>query len=232
MTGTSGTYSWAPTAGDVILSAFSRINVRGPELTAQHLVDAGMEANLLNISFSNRTPNQWQLQTPTITLVQGTSQYNLLNNTVAIGLIYLTTNYGTGSAFDKPLTPMSAADYAAIPNKTTQGPPTIHWVNLSTPTPTITLWPVPDGNGTYVMSVQSFRQQQDFNVAGGQNLDAPYRFTEAFVAGLAARLARNWAPALYMQRKADAEESWNEAASRDQEDSNLYLTPGLQSYFM
>ena len=167
--------AYAPAVGDLILQAFNRCNIRGPELTAQHLQDAATECNLLNVQFTNRLPTQYALETPTITLVQGTSNYNLPNRTVAIGVAYLTTNYGTGSAFDKPLTPMSAADYAAIPNKTTQGPPTIFWMQLL-PVPQITVWPTPDGNGTYVQNIQSFRQQQDLAITGGQTIDAPYRF--------------------------------------------------------
>lgn len=227
----SQTYNWAPQIGDLILSAFSRINIRGPELTPQHLQDAAAEANFLNVSFSNRAPLQWQLQTPTITLVQGTPTYALPSNVVALGLVYLTTNAGSSSAFDRPLSPMSAADYAAIPNKTIQGPPTTHWLNMAVPTPELTVWPVPDGNGPYILNCQSYRQLQDLSVQGGQTIDAPYRFYEAWVAGLAARLARNWAPALYQLRKADYEETFSEAASRDQEDSALFLSVGLSSYF-
>lgn len=227
----SSTYAYSPAIGDVILQAFSRCNIRGPELTAQHLQDAATECNLLNVQFTNRLPNQYALETPTVTLVQGTATYNLLNRTVAIGVAYLTTNYGTGSAFDKPLTPMSATDYGAIPNKTTQGPPTVFWCQLALPVPQITVWPVPDGNGTYVLNVQSFRQQQDIAINTGQTLDMPFRFFDAFVAGLAARLARNWAPALYAMRKADWEEAWSEVTSRDQPDDTYYIVPGLSSYY-
>ena len=163
--------------------------------------------------------------------MQGTSSYSLLANTVATGVIYLTTASGTSSAFDRPLTPISAADYAAIPNKITQAPPTTYWVNLGIPTPTITVWPVPDGNGPYVLNVQSFRQSQDVSLNGGQTIDAPFRFLDAFTAGLAARLARIYAPALYQLRKADWEEAWQEASQRDQEDAALYISVGLSGYF-
>jgi hypothetical protein len=226
----SGTYTYSPAIGDIVLQAFSRINLRGPELTAQHLQDAAVECNLLNVQFTNRLPTQYALETPTINLVQGTASYALPNRTVAIGVAYLTTAYGTPSAFDKPLTPMSASDYGAIPIKTTQGPPTVFWMQLLG-TPQITVWPVPDANGPYVLNVQSFRQQQDISITGGQTLDMPFRFFDAFVAGLAARLARNWAPALYQMRKMDWDESWSECTQRDQPDDALTFSPGLSSYF-
>lgn len=223
------TYSYNLAIGDVILQAFSRCNIRGPELTAQHLQDAGTEANLLNVQFTNRLPNQYSLETPTITLTQGTATYVLPNRTVAIGLAYLTTSPNTSSSVDRPLNPISATDYASLPQKTTQGTPTAFWLQLL-PVPQITLWPVPDAQ-PYVLNVQSFRQQNDLSITGGQNIDAPYRYLDAFVAGLAARLARNWAPALYPMRKADWEEAWTEVTTTDQEDVPLFMVPGLQSYF-
>jgi len=148
---------------------------------------------------------------------------------VAIGVAYLTQSPSTPSAVDRPLNPISAADYANLPQKTTQGPPTCFWLQLL-PVPQITLWPVPD-SAPYILNVQSFRQQQDISVAGGQTIDAPFRFLDCFTAGLAARLARIYAPALYPLRKQDWEDAFGEASSQDQEDSNLYISPGLSSYF-
>ena len=228
---TSLTYSFNPAIGDLVINAFARCGIRGPELTAEHLADAATECNLLNVQFSNRTPNQWQGETVPISLSQSVATYLLPNRTIAIGVAYLTTNAGTSSAFDRPLGPISASDYSAIANKTTQGPPTSVWLQLL-PVPQITLWPVPDGNGPYVLNVQSYRQQQDLSIAGGQNIDAPYRFLDAFTAGLSARLARIYAPALYPMRKADFEEAWQESSQRDQEDANLYISVGLSSYFI
>lgn len=211
------------------MNAFGRLQMRAPELTADHLANAAMEANLLNVSFSNRNPNRYALETPTIALSQGTATYSLPNRTIAIAIVYMTT--GTGNAaFDRPLGNISSTDYAAIANKTIQGPPTSVWFNLL-PTPTLTFWPVPDAAGPYTANVQSFRQQQDISLAGGQNIDAPYRFIDAFAAGMAYRLSRMYRPELTPVRKQEWEEAWQEAAMRDQDDSNLYLVPGLSHYF-
>ena len=226
----SSTYSYNPAVSDLVLNAFARIGIRSPELTAQHLADAATECNLLSVSFSNRNPYQYALETPTITLTPGVSTYSLPNRTLAIGIVYVTQNYGTGSAFDRPLTPISASDYGALPDKIIQGPPTIFNFQLF-PIPQIIFWPVPDSNGTYVANCQSFRQQQDVSIVGGQTLDAPYRFLDAFTAGLAARLARIYAPALYPMRKQDWEEAFQEVTQMDQPDDTLFISPGLSSYF-
>jgi len=203
--------------------------MRGPEVTADHLGNAAMEANLLQVQFSNRNPNRWALETPTISLVQGTPTYTLPSRTIAIAVVYLTTGTGA-SAFDRPMGNISATDYASIPTKGTQGPPTSVFFSLL-PTPTLTFWPTPDAAGPYVANVQSFRQQQDVSLKNGQTLDAPYRFIDAFAAGMAYRLSRLYKPELTQMRKAEWEEAWQEAAMRDQEDVNLYIVPALSTYF-
>jgi len=162
--------------------------------------------------------------------VAGQSVYTLPNRTLAIGLVYVTQNFGTGSAFDRPLSPMSASDYGSIPNKTIQAAPTSYHLQLL-PVPTLTFWPTPDGSTTYVANIQSFRQQQDVAINTGQTLDAPYRFTDAFTAGLAARMARIYAPALYPLRKQDFEEAWQEVTMRDTPEDTYFICPGLSSYF-
>jgi len=125
---------------------------------------------------------------------------------------------------------MSATDYAQIPVKTIQGPPTQVFFSLS-PVPTLTFWPTPDGNGPYTVNVMSYRQLQDLSLSGGQNVDAPYRFLDTVAAGLAYRLSRFYKPELTAIRKAEWEESWSEAAMRDQQDCNLYLMPALGHYW-
>ena len=225
----SSTYNFQPSAGDLVLNAFARCGIRAPELTAQHLADASMECNLLASQFSNRNPNQFLMETPTIPLVQGQAVYQLPSRTVAIGIIYLTL--GTGAAaFDTPMGPISATDWGAISVKSTQGQPTTAVFTLL-PIPTLTVWPVPDANGPYLLSAQSFRQMQDVSLSGGQTIDAPFRFLDAFTAGLAARLARIYAPALYQLRKQDFEEIWMETTMRDTQDCNLYITPALSAYY-
>jgi hypothetical protein len=59
----------------------------------------------------------------------------------------------------------------------------------------------------------------------------PYRWLDAFVAGLAHRLARAYKPALEQIRKADADEAWGIAANQDVENLPIYITPALGSYY-
>lgn len=131
---------------------------------------------------------------------------------------------------DRVIFPISRTEYSAQPDKFQQAFPTVVWFDRLI-NPTVTLWPVPDGAGPYTLNFYAMTQIQDATVAGGFGLDIPYRFLEAFVAGLAARLARKYAPPLAAELKAEYVEAWQYASQQDTESSNLYIYPGLGGYF-
>ena len=227
--GTTGTYTFAAGAGDLVLLAFSRIGLRRSDLSTQHLVDAGMEANLLMVDVTNRSPNRWTLETQSQALTSPTAVYTLSNRTIGIGLAYISTTSG-GVTTDRVLGPISATEYASIPNKGTLAPPTSYFFSLLT-TPTITLWPAPDTGGPYTLNMLTFRQNQDVDLTNGQSVDCPYRFLDAFATGLAARLAEIYAPAKADRLYAQYEQRFTLAASLDAESTPIFITPGLAGYF-
>lgn len=53
----------------------------------------------------------------------------------------------TGETYESPIRVLSIDEYHAIGDKTTEGTPTTAYFARQ-PTPTLTLWPVPDANGT------------------------------------------------------------------------------------
>lgn len=227
---TSGTTNFNPPLSDVIVNAFGRIQIKPTEILAQHLKNAYLEANFLQIEFSNRNgPNLWTVQLFPITLIQGTATYNLPSTMVQALDIYLTTTSGSES-FDRILSQLSRTDYASIPNKTQQAPPTSVWVDKLV-VPTITFWPVPDGSATYTGNVYINTQIQDGVIQNGTQLQLVWRFIDAFVAGLAARLARIYAPSALQEAKVEAERCWQLAAQQDVENTPIYIFPGTNSYW-
>ena len=226
---TSGTYTYNPSVGDLVLNAFGRIQIRRTEITQQHLIDAANEANLLQVEMSNRLPNLWLSETYSVSLVSGTADYTLIARLIAPMAVYLTTTYN-GVSTDRILSPISTFEYAALPNKTTSGPPTSFWFDRQE-TPIVHLWPVPDGNATYTLKMRMISQPQDALLTNGQTAEFPYRFIDAFVAGLAARLSVIYRPELETKRQADAERAWSIAATQDQEDVPLYISPMLGNYY-
>jgi hypothetical protein len=227
----TGTYSFAPSAADIVLNAYSMIQIRRTEMTTQHLQDAYMQSNLLMVDITNRNPLRWGLETQT-QILSATSAYTLTNRTIAIPVATITTTVG-GSTIDRVIGPISASEYAAIPNKAQSAPPTSFFFSLLT-TPTITLWPVPDASTIAaggVLNIQTLRQVQDVDLTGGATLDSPYRFLDAITTGLASRLAEMYRPERAQWLTTRFEQKMTLALGRDQEQAPLFITPGLAGYF-
>lgn len=225
----TGTYNFNPSAGDIIITAYQRIRIRPTEILQPHLQQAIIELNLLLVKFSNLQPNLWDVDLQTSPLTQGTATYSIPAETVMITNAFIRTGSGT-TQVDRLVFPISNAEYAALPNKTVQAPPTQFWFNRQI-SPTITMYPVPDGNGPYTLYYYRVRQIQDAQGGSGLNIEVPYLWLDAMAAGLAHRLARVFAPDLEDKRKMDAEEAWQIAARQNVENVPLFIAPGLISYF-
>lgn len=209
----SGSYNFAPSAGEVILNAFQRIQVRPTEVLTSHLKQATMELNLLLARMSNLQPNLWSVDLQSLPLVDGQATYSLPAETVMITNAYVRTGTGENTT-DRLIWPMSQTEYASLPNKNIEDQPNQFWFNRLI-SPTITFYPTPDGNGPYTCYYYRVRQVQDATLGGGGNVEVPYLWLDALAAGLAHRLARIYAPHLEQLRKADADEAWNVAANQN-----------------
>jgi hypothetical protein len=225
----SGSYSFLPSAGDIIITAFQRIGIRPTEILQSHLQQAIIEMNLLQVKLSNLQPNLWDVDLQILPLVQGTATYSLPAETVMITNAYIRTGIGNQS-IDRLIFPISQTEYAAIPNKFVQAPPTQFWFNRLI-SPTLTLYQVPDGNGPYTLYFYRVRQIQDATLPNGFQMEVPYLWLDAMTAGLSHRLARVFAPTLEQIRKADADEAWTVAATQNVENVPMFIAPGLIGYF-
>ena len=226
----SNTYDFFPTNADIVLSAYERIQIRAPSLRQEHMLSAYKEFNFLMAEQSNRGPNLWkQLRTQT-TLVAGTATYTLPQSTIIVLDASIVLNFGTTNESRRYITPISRTEYLSYANQLTPGPPTVYWLDRLI-TPTITFYPVPDNAGPYTFDYFTYTQMNDSNLTGAQTPDAPYRWMDCLVAGLAYRLARIYAPQSEQLRKADYDEAWKYAATQDTESVNVVLAPNLGTYY-
>lgn len=151
------------------------------------------------------------------------------------GLMQIQRQLTNADPQDRVILPISRTEYSSQPDKFTQTIPTSVWFDR-TINPTVTLWPVPDGNGPYVLFYYAMQQIQDAVMPGGVGLDVPNRFLPAFAAGLAYKLARKFPTNLVKagiavgELKVDYDEAWTLAAQQDVEDVPLYVIPGLTGY--
>ncbi len=227
---TTGTYAWNPAASNLTLVAFSRIGIRRETIQSQHMADADNEANLLQVEMTSRVPNMWKQEVFSTTLVAGTASYLLPAYAVGIRDAYITVTTGSVS-FDRVMWPLSASEYDAQPNKDLQAPPQSYYVQKNI-AQSITLWPVPDSSATYTFNIRLMIQMQDASQISGATLDMPYRWLDTYVAGLAYRLARIYAPDREQMRKQDYTEAWANAASEDIDDNvSMYIQPATNSYW-
>jgi hypothetical protein len=225
---TSNTYSFNPSLGEITLYAFNLCGIRNTALLQEHMESARMAANMLLGRWSSQGVNLWTVDPQTINLVQGTATYTVPSNTIVMLDSYVTQNSG-GSSINRLILPISRTEYASYPNPTQQGFPTTYWFDRLL-SPTVTLWPVPDGNES-TFSYYRVRQIQDSEFTSGQTAEVPYYFLEAFAYGLAQRLAMIWAPDKATALKAFADESYQIAAEQNVETAQQYISPTISSYF-
>lgn len=225
---TSNRFDFDPPIGVLTLNAFARCGVRRTMLTAQHMEDAYLECNLLQSDWSADGIVWWTVLRVDQPLTAGSPTYAIPTNTVSVLDVYISPN-GPGGGSNRLILPFSRTDYASLANPSQQGFPTSFWYDRAL-VPTITLWPVPDSNSNYVMSYYIYTQPEDAILRGGGQAAVPYWWLNAYVADLAHRLSRIYAPALEQQRKADRDEAYGRAA-KQVEPSPLYIQPGLAGYF-
>lgn len=226
----SGAYAFSPSNGELVLAAYERIQIRAPSLRQEHMSSARRELNFLFGDFSNRQVNLWEVLRTQTTLTQGTATYPITPQTIMVLDASIVLNVGQQNESRRYITPISRSEYLTYANQQTQGPPTVFWFDRLI-SPTITFWPVPDGNGPYTFDWFGCTQQQDANLAGGETPDAPYRWFDAIVAGMAHRLARIYNQQLEAIRKMDAKEAWEVAATQDTENVPLVLAPQIGLFY-
>jgi hypothetical protein len=225
---TSNTYNYNPSLGELVLYAFNLIGIRNTALLQEHMEAAKMAANLLLGRWSSQGVNLWSVDLQTISLVQGTATYTVPSNTIVMLDAYVVVTNG-GYTTNRLILPISRTEYASYPNPNQQGFPTTYWFDRLL-SPTVTLWPVPDGNETS-FNYYRVRQLQDAALASGTQVEVPYYFLEAFAYGLAVRLAMIFAPERVGLLKPIADESYQIAASQNVETAQQYISPTISSYF-
>ena len=227
---TSGAYAFNPSLGELTLYAYNMAGVRNTALLQEHMQAAKMATNMMLASWANQGVNLWAVDLITVPLVQGQTTYSVDGDTVMILDAYMQTDNGSGQPIDRIILPISRTEYASYPNKEQQGFTTTFWFDRLI-SPTITLWPVPDGSSAQYLKYYRVRQLQDANYISGQTVEIPYLWLEAFADGLAFRLAKIWNPQIAPALKAVADQSYDIAARQNVEQAQQYISPQISGYY-
>lgn len=226
---TSGTYTYNPGLGEITLYAYNLIGIRNTAVLQEHMEAARMASNMMLSRWSNQGVNLWAVDLQTVTLTPGTSTYSVPADTVVMLDTYMRIVDGVNDPIDRLILPISRTEYASYPNKEQQGFTTTYWFDRLL-APTVTLWPVPDGSAQ-LLKYYRVRRLQDSNLQGGEQVEIPYLWLEAFAYGLAQRLATIWAPDKIAVLKPLADEAYTVAAEQNVETAQQYISPQISGYW-
>lgn len=213
----SGVYLGSRTADDILTDAWERIGKNTAELTGEVARSAKRSLDDLQVEWTNRGLNLWQVDQQTLTLAIGANTYALPSPTVETLDVTLTVG-----GQERTLSPLGRADYSAIPEKTSRGTPNQYWCNRAAATPTLYLYPTPDAALT--LAYWRFRQPQAI-AALGNTVDAPALWSDALCAGLAVRLATKYSPDRLAFLVPQAAEAVAYASQENRQRVNLRMLP-------
>ena len=180
---TSGTTAFDMDFTEIAEEAWERA---GREMRSGYdLRTARRSMNLLTIEWQNPGLNLWTIDEGTVTLVKGTSQYDLPADTIDLLEQVIRTDSGDQyTQQDLTINRISVSTYASIPNKLTQGRPIQVYIERLVANPKINVWPVPDKNDEYIFKYYRMRRMQDAG-SGVETADVNFRFLPCLVDGLA-----------------------------------------------
>ena len=223
---TSGTTAFDMDFTEIAEEAFERA---GREMRSGYdLRTARRSMNLLTIEWQNRGINMWTIDSGTINLVKGQTQYDLPADT--IDLLEQQIRTGSGNAAtqsDLTLSRISVSTYASIPNKLTQSRPIQMYIERLRDAPKVNLWPIPDNND-YVLYYWRMRRIEDAG-SGIQTSDMNFRFFPCLVAGLAYYIAMKLPEMIdrVPLLKAVYDEQFEMAAGEDREKTSARFVPRI-----
>jgi hypothetical protein len=223
---TSGTTAFNMDFTEIAEEAWERA---GREMRSGYdLRTARRSMNLMTIEWQNRGINMWTIDSGTINLVKGTSQYTLPADTIDLMEHQIRTNSGNSSTqSDLTISRISVSTYASIPNKLSEGRPIQLYVERLRDAPKVNVWPVPDNNN-YVLYYWRMRRIEDAG-SGVQTADMNFRFFPCLVAGLAYHISMK-VPELVDRvpmLKAVYDEQFEMAASEDREKTAARFVPRI-----
>ena len=182
--------------------------------------------NLLMIEWQNRGINMWTIDEGEVSLVSGTTEYDLPADTIDLMEHVIRTGTGTNQQ-DLTISRISVSTYATIPNKNATGRPIQIWIERLRDNPKFKIWPVPDSND-YTLKYWRMRRIQDAG-AGVETADMTFRFLPCLVAGLAYYIAMK-VPELAQRAqllKQDYEEQFLLASQEDREKTPARFVPRI-----
>ena len=229
---TSGTTSFDLEIDELIEEAYERAGVGGSR-TGYHLKGARRSLNILLSEWGNRGIHLWKVKQATVPLVQGQAEYNYANDNTNfpndindVLEAYVRDNTTATAPVDTTLSKIDRSDYAALPNKLSQGTPSQYYVQR-TVNPSVFLYLTPGSSfsgANYQLKFYYIARIEDAG-AYTNTADVAYRFIPCMISGLAYYLSMKVSPEMTQNLKLIYEDELQRALTEDGQRTSLFISP-------
>jgi hypothetical protein len=219
----TGSYLFDPNLAVICDEAVERAGMNLQEITGEHIISIRRSAGFLLSSWSNRGHRQWTFEQVQHTVVPDEVSFDL-----PVGSIEVQSAVVRRNGVDTEIYPISREDYLILHDKNLIGRPDRYFVDRRRDTPgdnvpvQVFFW-LAGENSTDIIIMNVYKQVQD--VGNAQNtLDVPFRFQEAFVAELAARVALKYNEAKWESLQILAADEWILASDEDRDTAPFIMS--------
>jgi len=223
----SSNRQWNPTVRDVIISAYQVAGLmnEGSVLSAPRLAAAKLALNsLLKLMSADGLPNR-HVVFENLTVTAGTANYELGGDTVDVIGSAVWINEGVDPEQPSNQTPVEQVSldvWHQTNTKSAEGVPNRFWLNRSGETLSVTLWPIPTGNGTFRYKCRRFISDVNDDSA---TLDLERYWVEPVILRLAHRLAMMASMPIGTLQYLDLQARGAAAAARSASSDHQSVTP-------
>lgn len=226
---TTGTFITDPNLAAYVDEAVERAGLDLQEIVAQHLISIRRSVGFILARWSNKGFRQWKFTQVDHTTAVDENFFDLPAGTIDVQTVVLRRN-----GVDTEMYPIGRSDYLIIHDKQLTGRPDRYFIDRRRDT---------DGTNQvqmfYWLSGENITDRIIANVYGqiedpgnAQNtLDIPFRFQEAFVAALAAKIAQKYVPDRFGELIAEAEAYFREAKDEDNESAPMVISVNYDRYY-
>lgn len=214
---TTGTYTDTFANDDLISEAFERINKDADAIGQRHITTALRSLSFMLMEWETKGVSQYRIETFTFDSAAGftTNATSLTLDGRVIRVLHVVHRDGSTST-DTRLLQIGRIDYDSLAKKDQTGNrPDRYYVDRERSAPVMYLWPAID-NANDTLYVYALTQHQDVGTLA-DDPDIERVWIPAAAAGLTAKLAEKYEPALFRDKLAIAKELFLEAKGEDRE---------------
>ncbi len=234
----TGTFITDPILADYTDEAVERAGLDLQEITSQHLISIRRSIGFVFSRWSNKGHRQWTFEQVVHTTAIDENVFDLPVGTIQVQTVVLRRFVGSGGTtdgVDTEMYPISREDYLIIHDKLLTGRPDRYFIDRRIDTPSAGLpvqmfyW-LAGENTTDEIRFNIWKQIED--AGNPQNtLNIPFRFQEAFVAALAAKIAQKYKPERFVDLVTESEVLFKEADDEDADTAPMILSVNYDRFY-